>query len=41
MNELDLDEVQPLNNPLELNNVSREDTDNDRNAKKNFLENLS
>ena len=39
MNELDLDEVQPLNNPLELNNVSREDTDNDRNAKKNFLEN--
>ena len=39
MNELDLDEVQPLNNPLELNNVSREDSDNDRNAKKNFLEN--
>ena len=39
MNELDLDEVQPLNNPLELNNVSREDSANDRNAKKNFLEN--
>ena len=39
MNELDLDEVQPLNNPLELNNVSRKDSDNDRNAKKNFLEN--
>ena len=39
MNELDLDEAQPLNNPLELNNVSREDSDNDRNAKKNFLEN--
>lgn len=39
MNELDLDEVQPLNNPLELNNVSRKDSDNDRNAKKDFLEN--
>ena len=39
MNELDLDEVEPLNNPLELNNVSRKDSDNDRNAKKNFLEN--
>ena len=39
MNELDLDKVQPLNNPLELNNVSREDSANDRNAKKNFLEN--
>ena len=38
MNELDLDEVQPLNNPLELNNVSREDSDNDRNSKKDFLE---
>ena len=39
MNELDLDEVKPLNNPLELNNVSRKDSDNDRNAKKDFLEN--
>ena len=39
MNELDLDEVEPLNNPLELNNVSRKDSDNDRNAKKDFLEN--
>ena len=39
MNELDLDKVQPLNNPLELNNVSRKDSDNDRNAKKDFLEN--
>ena len=39
MNELDLDKVQPLNNPLELNNVSRKDSDNDRNTKKDFLEN--
>ncbi|MAI04070.1 MAG: Asp-tRNA(Asn)/Glu-tRNA(Gln) amidotransferase GatCAB subunit C [Gammaproteobacteria bacterium] len=39
MNELDLEEVKPLNNPLELNNVSRKDSDNDRNAKKYFLEN--
>jgi len=39
MNELDLEEVKPLNNPLELNNVSRKDSDNDRNAKKDFLEN--
>ena len=39
MNELDLDEVQPLNNPLELNNVFRKDSDNDRNAKKDFLKN--
>tara|TARA_B100001564_G_scaffold343482_1_gene340091 strand:+ start:427 stop:708 length:282 start_codon:yes stop_codon:yes gene_type:complete len=39
MNELDLEKVKPLNNPLELNNVSRKDSDNDRNAKKDFLEN--
>ena len=39
MNELDLEEVKPLNNPLGLNNVSRKDSDNDRNAKKDFLEN--
>ena len=38
MNELDLDNIEPLNNPLELNNVSREDSDNDRNSKKDFLE---
>ena len=39
MNELDLEGIKPLNNPLELNNVSRKDSDNDRNAKKDFLEN--
>ena len=38
MNELNLDNIEPLNNPLELNNVSREDSDNDRNSKKDFLE---
>ena len=39
MNELDLEGIKPLNNPLELNNVSRKDFDNDRNQKKDFLEN--
>ena len=37
MNELDLNKVPPLNNPLELNNVSRKDSNNDRNSKKDFL----
>ena len=31
MNELDLEQFEPLNNPLELTNISREDKDNDRN----------
>ena len=39
MNELDLEQFEPLNNPLELTNISREDKDNDRNQKKNFLKN--
>ena len=39
MNELDLEGIKPLNNPLELNNVSRKDSNNNRNAKKDFLEN--
>ena len=36
MNELDLDNVPPLNNPLELNNVLRKDSNNDRNSRKIF-----
>ena len=39
MNELDLEQFEPLNNPLELTNISREDKDNDRNQKKDFLKN--
>ena len=39
MNELDLEDIEPLNNPLELNNVSRKDLNNDRNIKKDFLSN--
>ena len=39
MNELDLEDVEPLNNPLELNNVSRKDLNNDRNIKEDFLSN--
>jgi aspartyl/glutamyl-tRNA(Asn/Gln) amidotransferase C subunit len=37
MNELDLDHFEPLNNPLELTNVSRSDSEDDRNSKKEFL----
>jgi len=37
MNELDLDHFEPLNNPLELTNVSRSDSEDDRNNKKEFL----
>ena len=36
---LDLSDLEPLNNPLELSNVSREDKDKDRNEKKKFLDN--
>ena len=39
MNDLDLEDIEPLNNPLELNNVSRKDLNNDRNIKKDFLSN--
>ena len=39
MQDLDLSDLEPLNNPLELNNVSREDVNNDRNSKADFLEN--
>ena len=39
MKELDLDNIEPLNNPLELNNVSRKDSNNDRNIKEDFLSN--
>ena len=31
MNNLDLEGLEPLNNPLELNNVSREDEEKNRN----------
>ena len=37
MNEMDLDHFEPLNNPLELTNISREDSEDDRNSKKDFL----
>ena len=37
MNELDLDHFEPLNNPLELTNISRADSEDDRNNKKDFL----
>jgi len=37
MNELDLDHFEPLNNPLELTNVSRSDSEDDRKSKKEFL----
>ena len=37
MQDLDLSDLKPLNNPLELSNVSREDKD--RNEKKKFLDN--
>ncbi len=39
MNELDLDQYEPLNNPLELTNVSRADENNNRNLKQDFLKN--
>ena len=39
MQDLDLQDLEPLNNPLELSNVSREDTDKNRNNKKKFLDN--
>ena len=39
MQDLDLSDLEPLNNPLELSNVSREDTEKNRNNKKKFLDN--
>ena len=39
MQDLDLSGLDPLNNPLELNNVSREDINVDRNSKEEFLSN--
>ena len=39
MQDLDLSDLEPLNNHLELSNVSREDTDKNRNNKKKFLDN--
>ncbi len=39
MNNLDLKGLEPLNNPLELNNVSREDIEINRNQKDIFLNN--
>ena len=39
MQDLDLSGLDPLNNPLELNNVSREDINIDRNSKEEFLSN--
>ena len=38
MQDLDLSDLEPLNNPLELSNVLREDKDKDRNEKKKFLD---
>ena len=38
MNSLDLKDLEPLNNPLELNNVSRKDEENNRNQKDKFLD---
>ena len=37
MNDLDLDKFEPLNNPLELTNVSRSDEEKNRNKKEEFL----
>ena len=39
MQDLNLDGLEPLNNPLELNNVMRKDENKDRNDKSNFLKN--
>ena len=38
MNNLDLKDLKPLNNPLELNNVSREDKEINRNQRDKFLD---
>ena len=38
MNSLDLKDLKPLNNPLELNNVTREDEGENRNQKHKFLD---
>ena len=37
MNDLDLDEFEPLNNPLDLTNVSRSAEEKNRNNKEEFL----
>ena len=37
MNDLDLDEFEPLNNPLELTNVRRSDEEKNRYNKEEFL----
>ena len=37
MNKLDLEKFEPLNNPLELSNISRPDVERDRNRKEDFL----
>ena len=39
MQDLDLSDLKPLNNPLELSNVSRKDEEKNRNEKKRFLDN--
>ena len=39
MQDLDLSDLEPLNNPLELSNVSRKDEEKNRNEKKMFLDN--
>ena len=39
MQDLDLSDLEPLNNPLEISNVSREDINKNRNNKKKFLDN--
>ena len=39
MQDLDLSDLEPLNNPLELSNVSRKDEEKNRNQKKMFLDN--
>ena len=39
MQDLDLSHLEPLNNPLEISNVSREDINKNRNNKKKFLDN--
>ena len=38
MKNLDLKDLKPLNNPLELNNVSREDKEINRNQRDKFLD---
>ena len=39
MQNLDLSNLEPLNNPLELSNVSRKDEEKKRNDKRKFLDN--